>query len=168
MVDLAVGPNRPTFTMTSKRVLSGFAAMLCVGAVPASEDKPMLWDTNVVLVSENYKDGRPKGKWSNPGPKKLCLRTFRPKVGAIDKDGADCRYTRVSRRGIKIFRKVICVGYPSGSFETVVRGTETDDAYNTRLVTTLRDDNGKLVSVVEVLETGQRIGECPEGMPVER
>jgi Protein of unknown function (DUF3617) len=167
-VDGGQGRIRFTFKDTANKILVGFAAIFCIGAAPKADETPMLWNTHVELVSEKSNDGRRVGKWFDRRSEKLCISPFRPKVGVIQKDGSNCRYTRVSKRGSKIFRKVTCDGDPSRSFETVIRGTETADSYNNHLVTTLRDDNGKIISVTEMLETGRRIGECPEGMNVTR
>lgn len=146
--------------------------MICIGAAPAADDKPMPWEATTETVSDKLLDPAYANKWfSKVGPpetRRLCLKLFQPKLGKVQRTDVDCRYTKISNRRGEIFRRRICNGDPPSSFTTVITSKESADAYDLLLVTIVRNDGGKKLWKSELRETGQRIGECPTGMPVER
>ena len=142
--------------------------LLLAGFSATADEKPMLWETSVEIVSDKSSEAEQAGRLLNTGTNILCLPPFRPKVGIVQEKGSNCRYTRVFKQGSRIFRKRVCAAYPSGRFETIIRGAETDDTYNLRLVTALFDDDGRKLSITETQETGRRVGECPQGTPMAR
>lgn len=172
MADLSLGLTKLPIKCSIERILGGFAIMLSVSASIMVDDKPMLWDTTTQTVSDKLLDPGYANKWfSKVGPpevRRLCLKPYQPRLGKVQRKDVDCRYTKVSNREGKVFRRRICNGDPPSSFITIITGKETADAYDLLQVTTVRNDRGKKLWISELRETGRRIGECPAGMPVEQ
>ena len=144
------------------------AAMMAINAA-ASSGRPMLWETTTHLVSYKVVDPNYPGKSSTAGPpqtRELCLLPYKPKVGKVPNTDVDCRYERVDDRGEKISRLRICTSEFGAQFKTRITGIETESYYDLRLVTDLRDRNGKLLTQVVMLEAGRKLGECPPGIEV--
>jgi hypothetical protein len=172
MADLAYWLTIPSFTNTIKKTSGGFVAILCVVVSSVFDDKPMLWETTTQTVSDKLIDPSYANKWfSKVGPpetRRLCLKPYQPRLGKVQRKDVDCRYTRISSRQAKVFRRRICNGDPPSSFITIITGKETADAYDLLQATTVRNDRGKKLWISKLRETGQRIGECPAGMRVEQ
>ena len=171
MASLASWLNRLSFTSTIKRISGGSVAILCVVVSSLADDKPMLWETTTQTVSDKLFDPDYANKWfSKVGPpevRRLCLKPHQPRLGKVQREDQDCRYTKVSNREGNVFRRLICNGDPPSSFITIITGKETADAYDLLQVTTVRNDRGKKLWISKSRETGRRIGECPAGMLVE-
>ena len=172
MTDLASWLARITFASTIKKISSGFVTILCVIVSSVADDKPMLWETTTQTVSDKLLDPGYANKWiSKVGPpeaRRLCLKPYQPTLGKLQRKDVDCRYTKISSREGKVFRRRICNGDPPSSFITIITGKETTDAYDLLQVTTVRNDRGKKLWISKLRETGRRIGECPAGMAVEQ
>ena len=144
MANLASSLSTLSFTNTIKRISGGFVAILCVVVSSVADDKPMLWETTTQTVSDKLLDLGYANKWFSkvgaPEARLLCLRPYQPRVGKVQRKDVDCRYTKVSNREGKVFRRRICDGDPPSSFITIITGKETADAYDLVQVTTVRTD----------------------------
>lgn len=131
----------------------------------------MLWETTTHTVFDKVADPE-NSKWtSNVGPPqtlKLCLLPYRPKAGKVPNPEINCWYSKVADRGDTISRVRICTNEFGVRSTTRITGIETEDYFDLRLVTDMRDRNGKLLKESVLLEAGRKLGHCPAEMEVHK
>lgn len=129
----------------------------------------MLWETSVQIVHDEVTDDGNPGWVSTAGSPKvtlLCLAPFRPKARQQPTEGKACRYSRVADRGNRVERTRLCTSDFGRTSVTQISGIETSDWFDLRLITDLRDSEGRLLKQTVILEAGRKLGECPPGMQV--
>ena len=56
MSNFILGFTELACTSACKKLLGGLGAMICVGAAPSADDKPMLWEGTTETVSDKLLD----------------------------------------------------------------------------------------------------------------
>ncbi len=158
-----------------KRILALVLGLLIVSAAAVSpgaslpSERPMLWETTTHWVFDKVVDPE-NSKWtSSAGPPqtvRLCLLPYKPKKGKVLNPEVNCRYSKVADRGETISRVRICTNEFGVQSTTRITGIETEDYFDLRLVTDMRDRNGKLLKESVLLEAGRKLGDCPADMKV--
>jgi hypothetical protein len=161
--------------MVRLAILFLFVSML-LGAITAtdassSSERPMLWETTTHMIFDKVVDPE-KSKWtSSAGPPQtlqLCLLPFRPKAGEVPNANINCWFSKVADRGERISRIRICTNEFGVRSKTKITGIETENYFALKLDTDMRDQNGKLLKELILLEAGRMLGECPPDMKVHK